>query len=155
MWLKCCSQESQTPIYQTINQILRCHSHVCYVGVLHSSAGRKLTNYPTTSSVGPTSEWVAVETGTHQTLYIHRQMHREKNTHRVSMWHDNALIALTGNLAHYMLTPRQSWKLVSRRRCEIRFLDASKSGNGFSKLLPCSEETLMRAKLQAGPKSSQ
>lgn len=66
------------------------------------------------------------------------------------MWHDNALIALTGNLAHYVLTPRQSWKLVSRRRCEIRFLDASKSGNGFSKLLPCSEETLMRAKLQAG-----
>lgn len=84
-------------------------------------------------------------------------MHTEeiKSSHKISMRLDNALIALTGNLAHYVLIPRQSWKLVSRRRCEIRFWDASKSGNGFSKPLLCSEETVMRAKPRAGPRFSQ
>lgn len=34
---------------------------------------------------------------------------------------DTALIVLMGNLAHYLLIPCQNWKLVSHRKCEIRF----------------------------------
>lgn len=49
------------------------------------------------------------------------------------MSHDNALIASAGNLAHYVLMLQQSWKLVSCRRCEIRFWVADKCWNGFLK----------------------
>lgn len=83
---------------------------------------------------------------------------RDWNVHRLHFQHTHtqcsAPTAPAGNLAHYALIPRQSWKLVPRRRCEIRFWAASAGGNGFA---PSSCHALRRISsgrsLQAGPGS--